>query len=364
MPLKVLLRLSCCRHDYQPVCQPVYRHNTLSPIWVAHKKHFFILSSAGKPIYSRYGDESKLSSLIGIIQAIISFYADDDDSLRSIRAGGHLFVFAAKGPLYLVAVSSAGESEAQLSRQLTMLFSQIALTLTTSQLKKVFQQRGNYDLRNLLSDTEIFMDNLCKLFQKDPAIFLESTKCLRMPPRMRDRILRAMSEASPPKQLLFGLVFARNELVSFLRPRNYTMHPSDVTLLLNLILSSTSFRTMESWIPVCLPQFNDTGFLYAYVWFITPDICMTLLSAEKDAFFALSEYKQRFMATFEAKVSIHTLELTLQASPFSITGASETYAAFGPLIDKQAITAALLELDKWIKSNEESLLMVQSAFIQ
>ena len=36
------------------------------PAWALHRKHIFILSSAGKPIFSRYGDESKLAPLVGV----------------------------------------------------------------------------------------------------------------------------------------------------------------------------------------------------------------------------------------------------------------------------------------------------------
>jgi hypothetical protein len=84
-----------------------------SGAWTAHRKHFFILSSAGKPIYARYGDESRISSYMGVIQALISFYADNDDTIRCINAGQHRFVFLLKTPLYLVCVSRTGESEAQ-----------------------------------------------------------------------------------------------------------------------------------------------------------------------------------------------------------------------------------------------------------
>lgn len=81
--------------------------------WTEHRKHFFILSSAGKPIYARYGDESRISSYMGVIQALISFFADNDDTLRCINAGEHRFVFLLKAPLYLVCVSRSGESESQ-----------------------------------------------------------------------------------------------------------------------------------------------------------------------------------------------------------------------------------------------------------
>ena len=50
--------------------------------WRSRRKHFFVLSSAGKPIYSRYGDDSVISGYMGVIQTIISFFEDTGDTLR------------------------------------------------------------------------------------------------------------------------------------------------------------------------------------------------------------------------------------------------------------------------------------------
>jgi len=38
--------------------------------WKQHKKHIFILSSAGKPIYTRYGDEADQASINGVLQVL------------------------------------------------------------------------------------------------------------------------------------------------------------------------------------------------------------------------------------------------------------------------------------------------------
>lgn len=38
------------------------------PQWDKYEKSVFILSIAGKPIYSRYGNEDKLASLMGVMQ--------------------------------------------------------------------------------------------------------------------------------------------------------------------------------------------------------------------------------------------------------------------------------------------------------
>ena len=41
--------------------------------WLAKDKHVFVLSESGKPIYSRFGDENKLVTLFGVMQALVSF---------------------------------------------------------------------------------------------------------------------------------------------------------------------------------------------------------------------------------------------------------------------------------------------------
>jgi First Longin domain of FUZ, MON1 and HPS1 len=50
--------------------------------WRSRRKHFFVLSSAGKPIYARYGDDNIISGYMGVIQTIISFFEDNGDVLK------------------------------------------------------------------------------------------------------------------------------------------------------------------------------------------------------------------------------------------------------------------------------------------
>ena len=83
------------------------------------RKHIFVLSDAGKPIFALHGDEDEQASLMAVMQAMVSYVADMGDSLRSLVVGGKKIVFLSKGPLILVAVSKGKESNMQLSVQLT-----------------------------------------------------------------------------------------------------------------------------------------------------------------------------------------------------------------------------------------------------
>lgn len=60
--------------------------------WRQHRKHVFVLSEAGKPIYSRYGSEEALSSTMGVMMALVSFVQSGDNIIRSVYSGKNIIV--------------------------------------------------------------------------------------------------------------------------------------------------------------------------------------------------------------------------------------------------------------------------------
>ncbi|KAI4466580.1 sand protein-related [Holotrichia oblita] len=266
--------------------------------WLSKKKHIFVLSSAGKPIYSRYGNEDKLATLYGVMQALVSFVQDQNDSIQSIHAGDTLFVFLFKNHLILVAVSKSGESVSQLISQLNYVFNQITSVLTLTRLNKIYEQRRNYDLRRLLSGVERLIDHLLDFSEREPAFILGGVQCLTLPLSIRDTISSAIVQAcNKIKNLVFAILLANNKLITLVRMKKYCIHPVDLHLILNLVQASESLKTAESWTPLCLPRFDASGFLYGHVSYLSEDCqaCLLLLTVERDVFFTLSEAKQRIV---------------------------------------------------------------------
>jgi hypothetical protein len=150
-------------------------------IWKSKMKHYMILSSAGKPIYSRHGDLSLINSYMGVVQTIISFYEGAKNPLLGFTAGNARFVIAIEGPLYFVAVSRLGESDAQLRSQLEALYMQILSTLTLPTLKNIFVHRPSTDLRKPLEGTESLLSSLADSFTRgSPSTLLGALECLRL----------------------------------------------------------------------------------------------------------------------------------------------------------------------------------------
>ncbi len=68
---------------------------------------------------------------------------------------------------------------------------------------------------------------------------------------------------------MYGVLLAGERVVALAQPRAHPLHAHDVLLLSSFVLGSDSFRAAsESFSPICLPRFNPSAFLHAYVRFL------------------------------------------------------------------------------------------------
>lgn len=291
-----------------------------SSIWRGKLKHIFVLSEAGKPIYSLEGEESHLVSLGGIMQALVSFVADNGDSIRSIRTGDCTIVFLVKSPLILVGVSSDGQSSSQLTVQLSYIHSQIISVLTLAQLNRIFDQRRNYDLRRMLSGSERLMTSLSSSMDTDPSYFLSAVRCLPLPSTTRDLVSETIIRfAGKVSDVVFGILIADNQLVTLVRMKKYFIHPADLHLIFNLINSTESFKHSESWTPLCLPKFDSSGFLHAHVSYLSDNnpSCLLLITTDRNAFFSLSGARAKIVERLERHGAISTIKNAVETASYT-----------------------------------------------
>ncbi|RAL16251.1 guanine nucleotide exchange factor MON1 [Aspergillus homomorphus CBS 101889] len=293
--------------------------------WKAKRKHYLILSAAGKPIWTRHGDGGLISTYIGVIQTIISFYEGSKDPLRSFSAGDTKFVIVTKGPLYLVAISRLLESDTQLKLQLEALYMQILSTLTLPSLTHLFSVRPSTDLKRPLQGSETLLSTLADSFTKgSPSTLLSALECLKIRKSHRQAINNTLLKTKV-SSLLYGLVVAGGRLVNVVRPKKHSLHPGDLQLLFNMIFEAEAVKAGggESWIPVCLPGFNSSGYLYMYVSFLdlrgegnTADdtttkeesVAIVLISANKESFFELQDMRNAFVEQMEKNGSIKIIK--------------------------------------------------------
>lgn len=137
-------------------------------------KHFFILSTAGKPIYSMNGSDDVIMGYMGFITTIVSTFQENmKEEIKSVNYGDDLkIVIMNKDPLILVAMTKLkhenmmnngkNEDYSVLVRQLNTLYNYLLAVLSKSTILKNFQNRMNYDLRKILTPLDFHnLDSLC-----------------------------------------------------------------------------------------------------------------------------------------------------------------------------------------------------------
>nr|CDJ86636.1 Vacuolar fusion protein MON1 domain containing protein [Haemonchus contortus] len=265
----------------------------------------FVLSEYGRPIFVSCGHEDQLCSLFALIGVFVSRVKLWGDRLLQLSSGDVHVRFCHRSSLILCIVSRSCEL---LDDQLNVLFDQIVSTLSRSQLDIVYKKKGdNYDLRRLLRGTDKYMDSSVSAWRTDISLLQSAIRILPMQPSDRDYLSSTMVSCLTAAKLdgvLFGLMIAHRQVAAMVRLRRYALHPRDTHILLNLISGNSSLRITEAqtWTPICLPNFNDKGFVYAYISFPWEEsaACLILISVKKDHFDPLNEVKKKIVEKLES----------------------------------------------------------------
>jgi hypothetical protein len=293
-------------------------------------KHFFILSSAGKPIYAFNGNEDIILGYMGVITTIVSSFEENiGEEIQSVTMGETKIVFLNKSPIILVAISkisyeAMGTSpDSILIRQLTTLYNYLLSILSKPLIDKNFQNRMNYDLRKILTPLDYKnLDQLCMKLTYGLPVLRGDTKCfdffisdvldsslqsIKISKTIRTKLNNILlsckrlkdDEEYVGEDLLFGMLMSCNKLISFMKPKNHTLVNEDIKILISMIQAQEieEFQTQEDyWFPLCMPNFNPNGFLYIFVKRFdlfdngTPQqISIILVSGNKNAFYQMQQ---------------------------------------------------------------------------
>ncbi|SCU83934.1 LAME_0C07404g1_1 [Lachancea meyersii CBS 8951] len=289
-------------------------HSSSAPVAaLRQEKQFFILSSAGKPVFSMHGQDELVMGLMGIIHTVTNYFKVHATKVRAIvnSCGNSVkqkLVFLDKSPILLMAVSLREESVNDLLQQLDFLYSYLICTLSRRQLTRLFSRRENFDLRHFLTNTDFQnLTHICESIANgfNPDFLLGALRCLTMRKSTRQALHGVMlthvqhpDAAAERGTILYGLIVAPGgQLCSVLRPKGHTLHTTDLHLLFSLIFNQFQGlqQDQELWLPICFPKFNSSGFLHCYIRLLSDDKSRNVVASQNtssgsDARSSLSEY--------------------------------------------------------------------------
>ena len=293
------------------------------PRWLARRKHFFILSDAGKPIslpvrrrrfprgIHRDARRRRCRRERHLHLHRRRRRREVFQTLRSISFGArHEMVFLSRGPVYLVALASAGSPRALRASCAfsTRSFSRRSPTRSSAPCAA----RRVSTRANSSGHGRRVRDPRAHAFTWDPATFLGAWAPAPFPPTARRRaattgapaaIATRAAAAAGAHAALLATTHHVITLVTAARRGTVgvgqcAMDPDDALVLLNFARSGESFaRNPENFAPVCLPRFRSSAFAHAYVAYLEPEVVLVLVATRSDAFFALREARVALEAT-------------------------------------------------------------------
>ncbi|CAG9463781.1 unnamed protein product [Pedinophyceae sp. YPF-701] len=268
-----------------------------TPGFAAKRRHYLVLSEAGRPIWTRYGDEASVAATVAVVQGLMSYAESMDDELRSVECGdGRCIAFRRCGPLLLVG-SSCADGPAAVSRHLGLLHDMIVLLLGHSFLHRMERSPG-FDVARLLQDAGGLLAALVDAAPWSPGALLDAVQPLPLPRAARAVVSGALLGLAAQHgrgnivagALLCGpLVVACGAVGG---AGGLALHPRDLFLLTHFALNNDAMRHSESFVPIGLPASCPGGaMVHAYMRYVdrAADVVVIYLCSEVAGFSACSD---------------------------------------------------------------------------
>ena len=235
------------------------------------KRHYFIMTEGGTPIYSRYGDEIKNCSLLATFSAIITKFTifnnekNSQEKLNYICNENSIIAFLKKGKIVFIALSNKTDSISFLYSQLELLYHQL-LSIVTSERMPILEEKPSQCAR-VLSGINESLEQIIEYSNNTMVSLLSSYQVL--PIENRQKINNICQENIGNALLCCLITPDAKEIIALSKSNLINLTFSDIILIQCLIISSDSLRNGESWVPICLPGISSEGFLQLYCNFVT-----------------------------------------------------------------------------------------------
>ena len=230
-------------------------------------KNIFVFSDSGKLIASSCeGEVAILTS--GLLQAIAGIAIDSGDEIQCMEMGDKKVVFLLKQNIYFVIISSTGEPEAVLYRQLIFAHG-LMLLMLTSKIHHVLEHNPSKDIRSLLGDDTVNL--ITTSFTKElatPDLAFCAMRSYIVDVAFREKILKSLKDMVIQSNAIACLILAEDRLLGYYidETLGVELGTRDLILLSHFVLKSPALKYHDqNWVPLCLPNYNSSAFLQAFV---------------------------------------------------------------------------------------------------
>ena len=280
-------------------------------------KHYLIMTEGGKPIYSRYGDAIDNSAFFAALSAIITKFTifnsteDKKEELNIISNSKKLIVFDKKNSLIFVSISNKNEYVSLLKSQLEYLNNQLMSILTNDFYKKLKDNPSRY--LSIINKNEILFENMIYYTSHSFVSLFNSFQVFKCD--FREKLNKICEENIGSARIM--IIMTSYEIISLSHHPDIKINSSDIILLQNLILSNESLKTIESWVPICLPGISEEGYLQLYCKFDDYGIGICFLTENIDSKYFM-EFIEQYRKIYKILIKENLIEKIIELYPKKI----------------------------------------------
>lgn len=252
------------------------------------------MSEAGKPIFWRHGSDEEIARQCSLLQAIrIATLGNALGEIQNVESEHLSMVFMTVGCITLVSITKSEaefgitETQAFSRMQLEYLYAQLIFNIT-DQVQTVFRSNPGYDLRSFMTSGDNLLRGLLDESGPDgnggPFLVGAVQSVFPISHKLRKFMSQVLqSVGNTTENLAFALIILGDKLLTLVQPpyRPHQLKTSDLHLVIKFVNRQPGLTNSELWLPMCLPRFNSSGFLYAYTSCLDADsqLCLVLVSS-------------------------------------------------------------------------------------
>ncbi|OAF69789.1 hypothetical protein A3Q56_02448 [Intoshia linei] len=242
-----------------------------------------IVSSSGKPVYSRLQNEKLAIEMAPIIIALTSIVEDnygekehDEEISNHLKCISHdnMNIFFKHCGQFTIVIINRHLPVFLLEQFCQILQNTVYSFVTKHQLQKIKEQQPRFNLKISFDNSAYIINNIISLFDENLPFIFKARKYVDISKHIRKSIKSTLSKHFAyvnNKSIIMAMVLVKDKLLACVKQCGIVISYLDFLIIKNVIIgtklkvTSAVINDCHSWIPVCLTDYDDHHFCYIYV---------------------------------------------------------------------------------------------------
>lgn len=241
------------------------------------KRHFFIITDTGKPVYSRYGEEADISPIIGTFNIIIHKLraVGREDDITKVITKNSKTIIRKEGLLFLIFLSKEPKDDLQVMKNTMNAMIHQFVCAVTGQYKNQMIDNPKYNPGSMIDPFNQTMAWTLAACRSTFSLNFNSYMILPMDMAKGRRDLIDTLHQFKSDGIVYKMLITHDHIICY--DDDYELSSGDINAVMNLIGSKFQLEGVDYFIPFCIPSISEEGYVNIFFRFLTSNIGLFLI---------------------------------------------------------------------------------------